>query len=120
MPGGAPTKYEPDMPERALAFMSEGFSKTATAGLLGVCKSTFDNWCKEHKEFLGAVKNGEAARTAKLETDLIAAKDGPTVTSRIFALKNAAPDEWRDKVTNEHTGQGGGPITVNFVKADGA
>ena len=86
--------------------MQAGFSKSATAGSLGVCKATFDNWCKEHQEFLCAVKEGEMLRTLKLETDLLSAPDGPTVTSRIFALKNAAPDEWRDKVDLSHGGNG--------------
>lgn len=90
--------------------MAAGFSKFATAGSLGVCKATFDNWCVEHPEFLGAVKEGETLRTLKLETDLLSAADGPTVTSRIFALKNAAPNEWRDRKDVELTGADGGPI----------
>ena len=66
---------------------------------------------------MGAVKEGETLRTLKLETDLLSAPDGPTVTSRIFALKNAAPDEWRDKVIQEHTGKDGGPIQTQEVSA---
>ena len=104
-PGGRPTKYRPEFCEQALAHMTAGYSKTATAGKLGVAKSTLDLWCETHSEFSGAIKMGEAARTAKLECDLIDAKDGPTVTSRIFALKNAAPDEWRDKRETEHSGK---------------
>lgn len=96
-PGGRPSKYDPAFCDQARDSMRAGFSKTATAGSLGICKSTFDNWCAEYPEFLGAVKEGETLRTLKLETDLLSAPDGPTVTSRIFALKNAAPDEWRDK-----------------------
>lgn len=102
---GRPTKYEPRFCDMARDSMKAGFSKTATAGALGVCKATFDNWCAEYPDFLGAVKDGEALRTLKLETDLLSAPDGPTVTSRIFALKNAAPDEWRDKQQVEHMGQ---------------
>lgn len=104
MPAGRPTKYDPSYCDVAEEQMGLGFSKTATAGFIGVCKTTFDNWCASHDEFLVAVKRGEAARTLKLETDLLSAADGPTVTSRIFALKNAAPDEWRDKreVANTH------------------
>jgi transposase-like protein len=97
MTAGRPTKYDPAFCDAVIQHMADGFSKTATAGLLGVCKSTFDNWCDEHEEFLGAVKVGETLRTAKLERDLIGADTGPLVTSRIFALKNAAPHEWRDR-----------------------
>lgn len=104
MPAGRPSKYDPAFCDMARESMRNGFSKTATAGSLGVCKATFDNWCAEYPEFLGAVKDGEALRTLKLETDLLSSPDGPTVTSRIFALKNAAPDEWRDKQQVEHSG----------------
>lgn len=113
MPGGRPTKYEPEFCEQVREIMARGFSKTAAAGALGVCKSTFDNWKHEHPEFLAAVKDGDALRTYKLEGDLLSAPDGPTVTSRIFALKNAAPDEWRDRAQVEHTGKDGGPIEAS-------
>lgn len=36
---------------------------------------------------------------------MLTAENGPQVTSRIFALKNADPEEWRDKteVATTHT-----------------
>ncbi len=39
---------------------------------------------------------------------------GPKITARIFALKNAAPAEWRDRI--EHTGADGGPLQVVVQK----
>lgn len=48
-------------------------------------------------EFLDSVKGGKGLRLFKLEGDLLLAPDGPTVTGRIFALKNADPAEWSDK-----------------------
>ncbi len=117
MPAGRPTKYKPEYAEAALGFMAQGFSKTATAGKLGVCVNTLKGWTKDNPEFLTAIKDGEAARTAFLEETLLAAPDGPTVTSRIFALKNAAPDEWRDKREHEHTGKDGANLTFNVVRA---
>jgi hypothetical protein len=116
MPAGRPSKYEPEFCAIAEQQMGLGFSKTATAGHLGVCKTTFDNWCAEHPEFMGAVKRGEAGRTLKLETDLLSAPDGPTVTSRIFALKNAAPDEWRDKREVANTHDLADPMAEFFAK----
>lgn len=111
---GRDSKYEDSMADLAYEVMAKGLSKTAAAGVIGIARSTFAEWEKDHPRFSDAVKRGEAARTLYLEQDLLEAPDGPTVTSRIFALKNAAPDEWRDKVVNEHTGPNGGPIrTVN-------
>lgn len=101
--GGRPSKYDPAYCDVVIEKMREGYSKTAVAGFIGICKQTLLNWCDQHKEFFDAVKAGEAMRTMKLEGDLLQAPDGPTVTSRIFALKNAAPDEWRDKTVTENT-----------------
>lgn len=110
MPAGRPSTYDPAYCEIVLDKMGEGFSKTAVAGFIGIARSTLHEWCDTFPEFSDAVKRGEALRTAKLESDLLTATEGPKVTSRIFALKNAAPDEWRDKREVEH--QGGLTITL--------
>ena len=109
MPGGRPSKYDPIFCEVVIDYMKQGFSKLAAAGEIGVCYNTLRAWMDEHPEFLQAVKLGEAVRTCKLERDLMDAGSGPKVTSRIFALKNAAPDEWRDKHHSEVSGPNGGP-----------
>ena len=103
-PGGRPTDYRAEYCERVEDLMALGYSKMAAAGDCGVSYQTFKNWMEAHDEFLAAVKRGEAKRTMKLEADLLKAETGPQVTSRIFALKNAAPDEWRDKQEVEHSG----------------
>lgn len=112
MPAGRPSDYDPAFCEVVETFMGEGFSKMAAAGEIGVCYNTLKAWMEVHPEFLTAVKRGEAKRAVKLERDLLDAETGPRVTSRIFALKNAAPEEWRDKQTTEHTGADGGAIKV--------
>lgn len=38
----------------------------------------------------------------------------PDTTAAIFWLKNRRPDLWRDKHEHEHTGEGGGPIVVEY------
>lgn len=110
MPAGRPSEYDPAFCDQVEDFMALGYSKMAAAGEIGVCYNTLKAWMEVHPEFLTAVKRGEAKRTVKLERDLMDAETGPKVTSRIFALKNAAPDEWRDKQTTEHVGKDDGPI----------
>ena len=117
MPAGRPSKYDPAFCEQVEETMRSGFSKMAAAGRLGVCYDTLKNWMGEHPEFFAAVKRGEAARTEKLETDLLSAETGPQVTSRIFALKNAAPDEWRDKQHTEHSTPPGRPLQIEAAPA---
>lgn len=116
IPGpGRPSVYTDDAPEVAYQVMSTGLSKAAAAGVLGIARDTFLQWESDHPGFSAAVKRGEAARTLHLEQDLLSAPDSPTVTSRIFALKNACPDEWRDRQSLEHTGKDGGPIKTQDI-----
>jgi transposase-like protein len=97
MAGGRPTDYTPELGEQLIAIMRQGYSITAAAAQLGFHRDTIYEWASVHPEFSDALKQGRGLRVFKLETDLLSAPDGPTVTARIFALKNAAPDEWRDR-----------------------
>ena len=107
---GRPTKYTEAECDRVLAVMETGLSLTAFAGSIGVARSTINVWMAEHPEFSEAVKIGKAMRVNYLERRLLDGEFGPRVTSHIFALKNADPEEWSDKQQREHSGPGGGPI----------
>jgi transposase-like protein len=98
---GRPTDYTEEAGARLIQAMTQGYSITAAAGVLGVHRDTIYEWAERHPEFSDALKKGKARRVFKLETDLLHTTDGPTVTARIFALKNAAPEEWREKLTVE-------------------
>lgn len=116
--GGRPGIYSDEMADQALAIMQMGYSKAAAAGYLGIARTTFQNWEAQHPYFASQVKIGEAARVLHLETNLLKAESGPIVTSSIFALKNADPVEWRDRVVNEVGGIGGGAIKHQDVSED--
>lgn len=113
-PGGRPSKYDPRYCDEVISLMSEGLSLTAFAGSILVARSTINEWMAAHPQFSEAVKIGQSARTLKLEKDLLTMSEGPRVTSRIFALKNAAPEEWRDKQDIEHSGG----VTVTKVERE--
>lgn len=102
--------------------MGRGYSVTALAGEIGVARETLYDWERNNPEFSDALKQSRSLRVRALETKLLTADVGPHVTASIFALKNAMPDEWRDRV--EHTGADGGPVQVAVVRftetADGA
>lgn len=97
-PVGRPTLYLPEYCEQVVSFMGQGYSLTAFAGSIGVSYDTVSDWTKAHPEFLRAVNTGRASRTKHLEEGLLSSEVGPRVTARIFALKNAAPHEWRDRI----------------------
>lgn len=114
MPAGRPTKYDEAYCEQLIDCMGNGLSLTAFAGVIGVARSTINEWMAAHSEFSEAVKRGQAKRVLYLERRLLDGEIGPRVTSHIFALKNADPEEWRDR--RELTGADGAPLVVEIVR----
>lgn len=84
--------------------MATGLSLTAFAGEIGVARSTINEWIEHFEEFSEAVRVAKAKRTLALERGMLSADSGPAVTARMFALKNADPDEWREKREVQHSG----------------
>jgi hypothetical protein len=101
---GRPTKYRSAYCDEVIAAGQEGLSLTAFAGIIGVCRDTISEWVNTHPDFSVACKKAAAKRVEYLERTLLSADVGPRVTARIFALKNAAPAEWKDKHEIEHSG----------------
>jgi hypothetical protein len=115
-PVGRPSKYSPAYCDEIIAAGEQGLSLTAAAGIIGVDRSTIDYWRDEFSEFSLACKKAQAKRTLFLEKGMInPAATGPMVTARRFALANAAPEEWREKVTQEHTGPGGEALVFQTI-----
>lgn len=94
---GRPTKYTSDLGSKILRLMSQGYSLTASAAQCGIHKQRIFEWRKKYPEFEEIVTLAQASRQTMLEHRLLTAKDGPTVTTSIFALKNAGPEDWRDR-----------------------
>lgn len=105
MPAGRPTKYDPAYCEAVIETMAKGLSLTAFAGSIRVARSTINEWIDTYPAFSESVRVGKACRTAALEEGMLGAESGPAVTARMFALKNADPEEWRDKREVEHSGK---------------
>lgn len=115
-PVGRPTKYDPVYADQVVDAMREGLSLTAFAGLIGVARSTINEWMTAHPEFSEAVSRGKACRLLHWERaalNVAARGGGPgTATVIVFGLKNMGGDEWSDTVRQEHSGPGGGALRV--------
>lgn len=96
-PGGRPTDFKPAYGEEILALMATGLSLAASAADLGFHRQRVYEWMERHPEFADTVKLAQVKRQLFLERRLLSADAGPVVTSTIFALKNAGPEDWRDK-----------------------
>lgn len=110
-PGGRPTDYTPELGDKILALMTQGLSLTAAAAECDVHRQRVYEWKERYPEFADTVNLAMAKRQAFLERRLFAAEQGPVVTSTIFALKNAGPEDWREKQEIEHSG--GLAITID-------
>lgn len=108
MPAGRPTDFESQYGEEILQLMAEGISLAAAAAELGIHRQRVYDWEEKHPEFADTIKLARGKRQLFLERRLLGASEGPVVTSSIFALKNAAPEDWREK--QELSGPGGAPL----------
>lgn len=61
------TEYKPEHCATVYKFMSAGLSKTQAMAQLGVARSTFYKWEKDHPEFKEAVDRGQVQFDAKHE-----------------------------------------------------
>lgn len=57
---GRKPKYRPEMCEIAKQSLADGYSKEATAGILGISKPTLYVWIDGKKDFKDAIEAGEA------------------------------------------------------------
>lgn len=112
MPAGRPTDYTPDLGEQILALMQSGLSLAASAAEVGVHRQRVYEWVDKFPEFADTISLAKGKRQLFLEKRLLSADQGPVVTSTIFALKNAAGEDWREKQEHEVTGKDGGPIDI--------
>lgn len=95
-PGGRPTDYRPEYCDLVIETMAEGLSLTAFAGRIRVARETVYAWIEAHREFSDAVSRARPTRDLWWELKLQRSRKGAETTASMFALKNCAPDEWRD------------------------
>ena len=114
-PVGRPTKYRPEFCEAVGEFLSQGYSLTAFAAECDVARSTINEWIAQFPEFSEAVQRAQAKKARWWESTLLGiAKNGGgpgAATAAIFGIKNAAPEDFRDKQEVQHSGEvnlGGG------------
>lgn len=118
MPAGRPSEFKETYGDEILALMSEGLSLAAAAAELGIHRQRVYDWEGKYPEFADTIKLGRSKRQLFLERRLLGADSSPQVTSTIFALKNAAHEDWKDRHEVEHTGHDGEPLSVqDFRKA---
>lgn len=112
---GRPTKYRPEMCERAVELGMNGASKVEIAFELGVTRNTLDNWAAEYPEFLSAITRAKEAEQVWWEREGRANLKTQGYQSSMWSRSMAArfPDEWRES-TKQDVNQTGS-MTVQIV-----
>jgi hypothetical protein len=102
---GRPSDYRPEYCDMVIEAMANGVSLEAFAGQIRVAVETVYRWMTRHREFSEAVSRAKPARTLWWELKLMRSRKGAETTASIFALRNCAPDQWKDirNVQHQHT-----------------
>lgn len=114
---GRPTDFKKAYGDEILSLMAVGLSLAASAAELGFHRQRVYEWMERHPEFADTVKLAQVKRQLFLERRLLSADSGPVVTSTIFALKNAGPEDWREKQEVDHKSSDGSmtPTRIELV-----
>lgn len=87
-------------PERLIVIRGwamDGLTDEQIAANIGIGRTTFYKWRKEHPEFAQAIAVSKAVADREIENALFKAARRGNVTAMIYWLKNRKPDEWRDR-----------------------
>jgi hypothetical protein len=136
MPAGRPTEYREKYVEVAANMCLSGATDSELADEFGVTVTTLYNWRAKHPQFLAALQYGKEHANDRVERSLYQravgfAHDAVKITfdkegNPLYApyreyyppdpgaaklwLTNRKPEDWRERVVNEHTGKDGGAI----------
>ena len=126
MPGGRPSKYDPQCIEQARTLAQNGATEMEVADFFDINVTTLRRWKAIHAEFGTALKVAGDIADDRVERSLYERANGysvmavkhfvikdeiqtveyiqhypPDPTSAIFWLKNRRRNEWRDRRTEE-------------------
>lgn len=99
-PFGRPTTYKNEYCQQLVDHMAEGFSFETFAATIDCNRDTLYEWCKVHKEFSDAKKDGMDKSQIYFEklgkAAMLGKIEGFSASVWIFSMKNRF--RWQDKV----------------------
>ncbi len=90
-------KITPEVLEKAETMAGNGLTKEQIAINLGISYSTLMQKQRANKQFLQAIKDGQAKGINTVANSLFETANGGNVAAQIFYLKNRDSDNWKDK-----------------------
>jgi transposase len=117
--GGRPTKLTPAAQGKIVAAIQAGNYIETAAAFAGVSKQTLYSWLRRgerarrgiYRDFNDAVQLA-LAQSEVMDLEVIRRAARLNWTAAAWRLERRYPEKWgrKDKVTQEHTGPGGGPV----------
>lgn len=130
MPAGRPSKYSPDILPQVRFLAKKGCTDKDLAEFFEVNIDTIHEWKKKHPEFSDTLKEAKLEADSAVERSLFERATGyshpedkifqyegcpvvvptvkhypPDTAAAIFWLKNRKPEQWREKIEHEHSGE---------------
>jgi hypothetical protein len=108
---GRPAKVITDDHLRQIEILAGyGLTEAAIAAVIGVCPATFRNRKADEERVVSALLRGQARAQGKIAKALFKkAREGDIQAIKWWEITRAGRSE---KQTIEHTGEGGGPVTI--------
>lgn len=136
-----PSSYKPEFAKQAEKLCAIGATDAEIADFFEVDVRTVYRWKGQFDEFCQALKVGKDVADERVERSLFSRATGyeheevdirvvngeivqtpirkhyaPDTTACIFWLKNRRAADWREKVSLEHAGEGGGPVKFERIE----
>jgi DNA-binding XRE family transcriptional regulator len=139
---GRKSSFNAKVQETIVRLIEEGKTEDQIAEIIGVSRTTLNNWKGKHPELLYAVREARQVADELVEAALFARAVGyshpeqkvfqyegqiithemvkhypPDTAAASFWLRNRQPKRWKDKTSHEHSGPEGKPIEFSDHEA---
>ena len=106
---GRPSDYKPEYCELVCEELAKGYSLGGFAGLIGVARSTINDWINRYPDFAEACARASGNRQRHWEGKAIEVGEtggkGSQGQMVIFALTNVGREDWKNRQDIEVSGQ---------------
>lgn len=119
-----PTKYTDSKGDLICEMVAEGSSASKACQAAGIRLKTLYAWLRQNEGFCNNYARAREDAADTLVDELMAIADDEEdvaraklkIDARKWVAARLKPKSWGDKITNEHTGPGGGPVKVQTIE----
>jgi len=111
MAGGRPRfKITDQVLAKVETLSAQGLTHDQIATVIGCSLTTLQLKKRQYAQFSDALSRGKDKGIAVITNAMFSKAKSGDNQCMMFYLKNRDSENWKEKTSNEHTGEGGGPI----------